>query len=64
MHRIASLDVDSESDIDWKLLCDPMWNMWSSHFLQSKWRNLKASNAAGVVGHCGEYSCSFSLPST
>ena len=56
MHRIASLDVDSESDIDWKSLSDPMWNMWSSHCLQSKWRYLKASlNADGVVGHRGEY---------
>jgi hypothetical protein len=57
MHRIASLDVDSESDINWKSLSDPMWNMWSSHCLQQKWRYLKASlnNVNGVVGHRGEY---------
>ena len=57
MHKIASLDVDSESNINWKSLSDPMWNIWSSHCLQSKWRYLKASlnNTDGVVGHCGEY---------
>ena len=57
MHRIASLDVDSESDIDWKSLRDPMWNLWSSHCLQSKWRYMKASlnNPNGVVSHRGEY---------
>lgn len=56
MNRIASLDVDNESDIDWKNLSNSTWNMWSGHFLQQKWRQLKAScNANGVMCHRGEY---------
>ena len=58
MYRIASLEVDDEIqvDIDWKLLSDPMWNMWSSHYLQHKWIFLKgASNANDIVHHRGEY---------
>jgi len=50
--KIASLEVDDEIDIDWKLLSDPMWDMWSRHFLQQKWRVLKgASNANDIVHH-------------
>jgi hypothetical protein len=55
-YRVASLDVDDESNINWKSLSDPTWDMWSSHFLQQKWRSLKASsNLNGVVRHRGEY---------
>lgn len=56
VHRIASLDVVDEKDIDWKSLSDPAWNMWSGHVLQQKWRQLKAScNADDIVCHRGEY---------
>jgi hypothetical protein len=62
MHRIASLDLDDESDIDWKSLNDPAWDMWSGRRLQKKWRSLKATcNAAdGIVSHRGEYNTSIS----
>ncbi|KAI9428597.1 hypothetical protein BJY52DRAFT_1104569, partial [Lactarius psammicola] len=50
--KIASLDVDDEDDIDWKSLNDPAWNMWSGHYLQQKWRRLKAScNADSIMCH-------------
>ncbi|KAH9030773.1 hypothetical protein EDB85DRAFT_1891417 [Lactarius pseudohatsudake] len=56
IHRIASLDVDDEDDIDWKSLNDPAWNMWSSHYLQQKWRQLKASrNSDSTMCHRGGY---------
>jgi hypothetical protein len=55
MYRIASLDVDDESDIDWNTLVDTTWNMWSGHFLQQKWRRIKASCNAGVMCHRGVY---------
>ena len=56
MYRVASLDIDAETDINWKSLNDSTWNMWSSHFIQRKWRQLKASyDADGVMCHRGEY---------
>jgi hypothetical protein len=67
VHRIASLDVDDENDIDWKSLSDPAWNMWSGHFLQQKWRQLKTScNADGIIRHRGGYMTSimFSFPAS
>jgi len=45
--KIASLDLDDESDIDWKSLNDPMWDMWSGRRLQQKWRSLKVTCNAG-----------------
>ncbi|KAH9988303.1 hypothetical protein BJV77DRAFT_1022435 [Russula vinacea] len=47
--KIASLDVDEETDIDWRSLRDPSWNMWSARFLRQKWRKLKASYTADEV---------------
>ena len=62
MYRVASLDLDDESDIDWKSLGDPAWNMWSAHALQQKWRRLKAPyNDGGAMCHRGDY-MSFILP--
>jgi len=50
--KIDSLNLDDESDIDWKSLGDPTWNMWSTHSLRQKWRQLKASyKADGVMCH-------------
>ena len=55
-HRIHSLDAQDESDIDWKSLNDPMWNIWGGHFLQQKWRHLKAScESDGTSCHRGGY---------
>jgi hypothetical protein len=56
MYRIASLDVGKETDVDWKSLGDPSWNMWSGHILQQKWRRLKAlCKADSAMCHRGEY---------
>ncbi|KAI0265504.1 hypothetical protein BGY98DRAFT_547795 [Russula aff. rugulosa BPL654] len=41
--KIASLDLDEETDIDWKSLKDASWNRWSSHSLKQRWKSLKAS---------------------
>jgi hypothetical protein len=54
VHRIASLDVDEETDIDWKSLNDPSW-MWSSHSLQQRWRRLKAPIDTDGMSYRGEY---------
>lgn len=40
-NRVASLGVDDDSEIDWKLLADPDWNLWSAHQLQRRWQSLK-----------------------
>lgn len=45
--RIASLNVRDDSEIDWKLLSDDDWNLWSAHSLQRRWLTLKR----GIRGH-------------
>ncbi|KAH8118743.1 hypothetical protein DFH11DRAFT_1502596 [Phellopilus nigrolimitatus] len=47
VHKIASLNVRDDSEIDWKLLADDDWNLWSAHSLQRRWLTLKRS----VRGH-------------
>ncbi|EJD01617.1 uncharacterized protein FOMMEDRAFT_88468 [Fomitiporia mediterranea MF3/22] len=47
VHKIASLNVNDDSEIDWKLLVDDDWNLWSAHTLQRRWMTLKRS----VRGH-------------
>ncbi len=47
--RIASLDVRDDSEIDWKLLNDDDWNLWSAHSLQRRWLSLKRS-VEGIRG--------------
>ncbi|KAF8268026.1 hypothetical protein EI94DRAFT_1579146, partial [Lactarius quietus] len=34
--KIASLNLDDDSDIDWKSLSDPSWNLWTGHQLRQK----------------------------
>jgi hypothetical protein len=36
-----------DSEIDWKTLPDPNWNLWSAHTLQRRWLTMKRS----VRGH-------------
>lgn len=61
MLRIDSLNVVNESDIDWKSLSDPTWNMWSGHCLQQKWRSMKiACKLDDSVCHRGE--CTTFIP--
>lgn len=38
-----SLNVRDDTEIDWKLLSDPDWNLWSAHALQRRWLTLKKS---------------------
>jgi hypothetical protein len=55
MLRIDSLNVVNESDVDWKSLSDPTWNMWSGHCLQQKWKSMKiACELDDSVCHRGE----------
>lgn len=60
-HRIASLNLKDESDIDWKSLGYPSWDMWSAHFLQQKWRQLKTSYNADGAHHGQCMTLSFSV---
>lgn len=39
--RINSLNVQHDSEIDWKTLSDPNWNLWSPHLMQLRWRTMK-----------------------
>ncbi|KAF8476502.1 Myb-like DNA-binding domain-containing protein [Gautieria morchelliformis] len=41
VHKIASMDILDDSEVDWKLLNDEDWNLWSAHTLQRQWRRLK-----------------------
>ena len=56
-HRIASLNVDEEADIDWKSLNDDSWT-WTSRSLQQRWRRLKASVDTDGKSHHGKCICS------
>lgn len=35
------MDVADDSEIDWNLLPDPDWNLWSAHSLQRRWLTMK-----------------------
>jgi hypothetical protein len=41
------MNVRDDTEIDWKLIPDPDWNLWSAHTLQRRWLTLKNS----VKGH-------------
>ena len=41
--RVDSLNVRDDSEIDWKTLPDPNWNLWSAHTLQRRWLTMKRS---------------------
>jgi len=45
--RIDSMNVRDDTEIDWKVIPDPDWNLWSAHTLQRRWLTLKNS----VKGH-------------
>ncbi|KDR83959.1 hypothetical protein GALMADRAFT_55649 [Galerina marginata CBS 339.88] len=47
VHKIDSLNVRDDTEIDWKLIADPDWNLWSAHTLQRRWLTLKK----GVKGY-------------
>src|ERR1700733_690272 len=54
--RVDSLGVRHDSEIDWKTLSDPDWNLWSAHDLQRRWRTMKNSiRGHDNMTHAGPY---------
>jgi len=47
IHKVDSLDIRHDSEIDWKTFPDQDWNIWSPHLLQRRWTTMKRS----VKGH-------------
>ncbi|CAA7260050.1 unnamed protein product [Cyclocybe aegerita] len=43
VHKVDSLNVRDDTEIDWKLISDADWNLWSAHTLQRRWLTLKKS---------------------
>jgi len=43
VHKIDSLNVRDDTEIDWKTIPDADWNLWSAHTLQRRWFTLKRS---------------------
>ncbi|KZT05601.1 uncharacterized protein LAESUDRAFT_655614 [Laetiporus sulphureus 93-53] len=43
VHKVDSLNVRDDTEIDWKLLPDEHWNIWSAHSLQRRWLTMKRS---------------------
>ncbi|ETW83814.1 hypothetical protein HETIRDRAFT_46989 [Heterobasidion irregulare TC 32-1] len=41
VHKVHSLNVRDDSEIDWKTLPDANWNFWSAHILQRRWQTMK-----------------------
>lgn len=47
VHKVDSLNVRDDTEIDWKTISDPQWNLWSAHTLQRRWLTMKR----GIKGH-------------
>ncbi|KAG7096766.1 hypothetical protein E1B28_004177 [Marasmius oreades] len=47
VHKLDSLNVRDDTEIDWKTLNDEDWNHWSAHTLQRRWFTMKNS----IKGH-------------
>ncbi|KAI9574671.1 hypothetical protein HD554DRAFT_2010136 [Boletus coccyginus] len=43
VHKVDTLKVRDDTEIDWKTLPDPDWNLWSAHSLQRRWLTMKRS---------------------
>ncbi|KAG6854876.1 hypothetical protein C0991_012066 [Blastosporella zonata] len=41
VHKVGALNVSDDTEIDWKMLPDPVWNVWSAHHLQRRWITMK-----------------------
>ncbi|KAF8076560.1 nucleolar protein [Lyophyllum atratum] len=41
VHKVDSLNVRDDTEIDWKTIADPQWNLWSAHTLQRRWLTMK-----------------------
>ncbi len=54
--RVDSMNVRDDTEIDWKLLPDENWNIWSAHSLQRRWLTMKRSiKGFEEMSHAGEY---------
>ncbi|KAF8897692.1 hypothetical protein BD779DRAFT_1432214 [Infundibulicybe gibba] len=47
VHKIDSLNVRDDTEIDWQTLPDAHWNLWSAHTLQRRWLTMKR----GIKGY-------------
>ncbi|KAJ8086812.1 RNA polymerase I enhancer binding protein [Marasmius tenuissimus] len=47
VHKLDSLNVRDDTEIDWRTLGDEDWNHWSAHALQRRWLTMKRS----IKGH-------------
>ncbi|KAE9410172.1 hypothetical protein BT96DRAFT_805926 [Gymnopus androsaceus JB14] len=47
VHKLDSLRVRDDTEIDWKTLADEDWNLWSAHVLQRRWLTMKR----GIKGY-------------
>lgn len=53
--RVDSMNVRDDTEIDWKLLPDENWNIWSVHSLQRRWLTMKRSiKGYEEMSHGGE----------
>lgn len=45
-----------DTEIDWKLLPDENWNVWSAHSLQRRWLTMKRSiKGFEEMSHAGKH---------
>ncbi|KAJ7765049.1 hypothetical protein DFH07DRAFT_1015755 [Mycena maculata] len=47
IHKIDLLNIQDDSEIPWKSIPDPQWNLWSPHTLQRRWLTMKR----GIKGY-------------
>ncbi|OAX44502.1 hypothetical protein K503DRAFT_764917 [Rhizopogon vinicolor AM-OR11-026] len=47
VHKVDSMNVRDDTEIDWKTLPDIDWNLWSAHSLQRRWLTMKR----GIKGY-------------
>jgi len=47
VHKVDSMNVRDDTEIDWKTLPDTDWNLWSAHSLQRRWLTMKR----GIKGY-------------
>ena len=58
VHKVDSLNVRDDTEIDWKLLPDENWNVWSAHSLQRRWLTMKRSiKGFEEMSHAGTLTC-------
>ncbi|KAJ3558308.1 hypothetical protein NM688_g996 [Phlebia brevispora] len=64
VHKIDSLNVHDDTEIDWKKLPDEHWNVWSPHSLQRRWLCMKRSiKGYEDMSHAGKHALPLELVS-